>query len=57
MLEKGLFAGIAWASHEVFDLQVVTLCPGLWQCAQTWKPRMHFAGVPVVLFEQPDPML
>ena len=32
---KGLFAEGAWASHEVFDLHDVTLCPGLWQWAHT----------------------
>ena len=29
MKEKGLFNEGAWASHEVFDLHEVTLCPGL----------------------------
>ena len=53
-LEKGLLCDLRSAcSHEGFDLQVVTLCPGLWQWAQTWKPLMHFAGVPDVVFEQP----
>ena len=36
--EKGLFfCSSSVCSQEGFDRQVVTLCPGLWQCAQDVK--------------------